>query len=436
MLRDGEGFPFPYPFWAAAHSQSVHSSFNDEQKGDAMQRNAATRWLTGGLGLAAAGLLAVTVAACGPAGSTGGADTAPGTAPGGGSSGTASPGGKAVSDTSPAPTAQGPAGGPVPRGFQPVSMTFVSASEGWVLGTAPCAQQPCTSVVRTTDGGRSWIGIPAPRYPLATTDLQRGLRDIRFADPLDGFAFGSQLWATHNGGATWRHVPMPGSIGDLETSDGVVYAAVMTGANAVTIYESPASGGRWTPVPGLPAGVPGDAWLGMITLHGPAAWIILGGRLYASPAGRNWIREPVTCGSDYGMVSAAAYSTQRLTLLCVGDPAMGSAGKVLLASADGGARFTRIGAPPLGGDNFDQLAQPTAGHIFIATFSGATWLDVSGNGGRSWSQSLRLLDGGLGWSDFGFTTPSQGAAIEGNPPQGGRMYMTWDAGLAWHPVTF
>jgi hypothetical protein len=401
-----------------------------------MQRNAATRWAAGGLALATAGLLAVTMAACSATGSAGGNAGTGGTTPGRAGGGAPSPSSSAAGDTSPARAVSGPAGGPVPRGFQPVSMTFVSASDGWVLGTAPCAQQPCTSVVRTTDGGRSWIGIPAPRYPLAETGLQRGLRDIRFADTLDGFAFGSQLWATHDGGATWRHVPLPGSIGDLETSDGVVYAAVMTGANAVTVYESPSSGGRWTPVPGLPANVPGDGWLGMITLHGPAAWIILGGRLYASPTGRNWAREPVSCGSGYGMVSVAAYSTQQLTLLCVGNPAMGSAGKVLLASSDGGARFTRTGVPPLGGDNFDQLAQPTAGHIFIATFSGATWLDVSGNGGRTWSQALRLLDGGLGWSDFGFTTPSQGAAIEGNPAEGSRMFMTWDAGLAWHTLTF
>jgi hypothetical protein len=403
-----------------------------------MQRNAPTRWAANGLALAAAGLLAVTVAACTATGSAGGA-TAGSTAPGSAGSGAASPAAPAsaaVSDTSPARAASGPAGGPVPRGFQPVSMTFVSASDGWVLGTAPCAQQPCTSVVRTTDGGRSWIGIPAPRYPLATPNRPRGLSDIRFADTLDGFAFGTQLWVTHNGGATWRHVALPGPIGDLETSDGVVYAAVLTGASAVTVYESPASGGNWTPVPGLPAGVRSEAFLGMITLHGPAAWIILGDRLYASATGRNWVREPVTCGSNYGMVSVAAYSTRQLTLLCTGDPAMGSAQKVLLASADGGARFTRRGVAPQGGDGFDQLAQPTAGHIFIATFSGATWLYVSGNGGRTWDQALRLADGGLGWSDFGFTTPTQGAAIEGNLGQAGRMYMSWDAGLAWHPVTF
>jgi hypothetical protein len=329
----------------------------------------------------------------------------------------------------------GPAGGPVPPGFRPVSMTFVSASQGWVLGTAPCAHQPCTSVVRTTDG-RSWVGIPAPRFPLAPWAGQRGLSSLRFADPLDGFAFGSQLWMTHNGGATWHHVRLPGRIGDLETSAGVVYAAVMSKRGTVTVYTSPAGGGRWIPVPGLPAGVPGYAALGTVTLHGTAAWIILGNQLYATRAGWSWAEEPVRCARDYQMASAGAFSARRVTLLCVGGPAAGSASKILYSSRDGGARFRRAGRPPAGGDQLDLLAQPVARHIFIATSSGATWLDVSGNGGRTWGETLRLFDGGLGWSDFGFTTPCQGVAIEGNPVQGSRMFMTWDAGRTWHKIRF
>jgi hypothetical protein len=323
-------------------------------------------------------------------------------------------------------------------------MTFVSASEGWVLGTAPCAVQPCTSIVRTTDGGASWTGIPAPRVPLASNGpagLSPGLSHLRFASPLDGFAFGSQLWATHDGGATWQHVPLPGSIGDLETSAAVVYAAVIAQDRTVTIYQSLASGGPWTPVPGLPAGVPDPAGtsptgLGRIALHATAAWIILGGRLYATQTGLSWVQEPLTCTPPYAMASTAAYSTQQLTLLCAGDPAAGSEGKTVYSSADGGASFTLMSAFAGPGDQFDLLAEPTVQHIFLATSSAVTLLDVSGDGGRTWSSALRIDDGGAGWSDFGFTTPAQGVAIEGNSRFGCRMYMTWDAGQTWHQITF
>jgi photosystem II stability/assembly factor-like uncharacterized protein len=338
-----------------------------------------------------------------------------------------------------------PAGGPVPPGFEPVSMTFVSASEGWVLGTAPCAVRPCTSIVRTTDGGASWTGIPAPIFPLASNGpagLSPGLSYLRFANPLDGFAFGSQLWATHDGGATWQQVWLPGTIGDLETSAGVVYAAVIGQDRTVTIYQGLASGGPWTPVQGLPADIPDPAdvaavnTLGRITLHGTAAWLILGSQLYATQTGQSWAREPVTCPPGYAMASAAAASTQQVTLLCAGDSGMGSQGKSLYSSGDGGASFSLVGMAPTGGDQLKLLAQPTAQHIFIATSSAATWLDVSGGGGRIWGTALSLDDGGLGWSDFGFTTPTQGVAIEGNLMLGTHMYMTWDAGQTWHQITF
>jgi hypothetical protein len=307
--------------------------------------------------------------------------------------------------------------------------------------TGPCAVQPCTSIVRTTDAGASWVGIPAPRFSLDPSSWQTGLNYLRFANPLDGFAFGSQLWATHDGGANWQQVPLPGRIADLETSAGVVYAAVVGRDDGVTIYRSPASGGAWTLVAGLPADAPDPADvqpvdLGRITLHSTAAWIILSGQLYSTQTGVSWVREPATCAPGYAMASAAAYSAQQLTLLCAGNSGMGSEGKMLYSSADGGASFTLTGAPT-SGDHLNLLAEPTAQHIFLATFSAGTWLDVSADGGQTWGSTLRIDDGGLGWSDFGFTTPSQGVAIEGNPAFGtSSMYMTWDAGQTWHKITF
>jgi hypothetical protein len=309
-----------------------------------------------------------------------------------------------------------------------------------VLGTAPCSHRPCTSVVRTTDGGRSWVGIPAPKFKLSAFRGGPGLDGLRFADSQDGFAFGSQLWVTHDGGATaagWQRVRLPGYVADLETSAGVVFAAVTNSHDRVTVYRSAASGGSWQQVAGLPANVSGGAALGTITLHGNAAWIILGNRLYASQTGSSWTKEPFRCPRrEGGMASVGAASASRITLLCTGDPALGSELKVLYASADGGTRFSRAGRPPSGGTGLNLLAQPTAKHVFIATFSGATWLDASNDGGRRWHTSLGLADGGKGWADFGFTTARQGVAIEGVPSIGSRMYLTRNAGRSWRKVRF
>src|SRR5579871_1950592 len=91
------------------------------------------------------------------------------------------------------------AGGPVPAGFAATSVTFVSVDEAFVLGTAPCAHAPCTSIVRTLDRGASWAGVPAPIVPLGSPyDFtgQAAAWGIRFASPRQGYVFGNGLWAT------------------------------------------------------------------------------------------------------------------------------------------------------------------------------------------------------------------------------------------------
>jgi photosystem II stability/assembly factor-like uncharacterized protein len=341
----------------------------------------------------------------------------------------------ATSQAGTRPTALRPAAGPVPAGFQPDSVTFVSASLGWVLGTAPCSHKPCTSIVRTTDGGRRWVGIPAPKLALASFAGTRGLDRLRFADASDGFAFGSQLWATHNGGASWHRVTqVPGYITDLEASAGIVYAASEKSGH-LTIYRSPAGIDGWQRVSGLPAVADVDGGLGTITLHGTAAWIILGNRLHSSQGGASWRTDGVRCPSGWGMDSVAAYSLSRITLLCSGDPGLGQTRKTLYASADGGVHFSRVGSLPTGGDG-GLLAEATPQRLFVVSASGASWIYESSNGGRHWRAGLTLDDGGKGWNDFGFTTATQGVAVEGTPAEGSHLYLTRDAGRHWSRVRF
>ena len=103
----------------------------------------------------------------------------------------------------------GPAGGPVPAGFHGYDLTWVSNDDGWALGTAPCGNPPCTSILRTTDGGKSWVGIPAPRAFLTESDTCNSDCDqvthLRFANPMVGYAYGpNAFYLTTDGGANWR----------------------------------------------------------------------------------------------------------------------------------------------------------------------------------------------------------------------------------------
>ena len=85
--------------------------------------------------------------------------------------GTASTPDRSVSSSSPSAVASarptvGTTAEPVPAGFAATSVTRVSPDEGFVLGTAPCARAPCTSIARTRNRGVSWTGLPAPAVPV------------------------------------------------------------------------------------------------------------------------------------------------------------------------------------------------------------------------------------------------------------------------------
>jgi photosystem II stability/assembly factor-like uncharacterized protein len=66
----------------------------------------------------------------------------------------------------------------------------------------------------------------------------------------------------------------------------------------------------------------------------------------------------------------------------------------------------------------------------------ATWIYASSNGGQTWQTVLTLPDGGAGLSDFGFTTATQGVAVEGRPDIGSHLYMTRDSGRSWSRARF
>ena len=164
----------------------------------------------------------------------------------------------------------------MPANFRPSSVTFVGTDTGWVIGQAgtpgQCATEYCTSVARTDDAGKTWTGVPAPLTGAA--DGATGVSQIRFLNLDDGWAFGPELWATHDGGQHWAQVDTHGQrVTDLETVGDWAFAvfASCTGRGAAfagqctsfTLYSSPAWTDDWTPVgaatSGLTDGAPDGA---------------------------------------------------------------------------------------------------------------------------------------------------------------------------------
>ena len=328
------------------------------------------------------------------------------------------PGTGTATASGPPPVGHPPVGGPVPQGFGPESFTAISELSWWLLGTAPCSSPPCTSIIRTTDGGRTFVGIPAPRAPGFGYVSQ-----LRFANADDGFAFGPELWTTHDGGTHWLRWGI-GKVNDLAASGGWAYAVVTNNVTGIGELErAPVDGNYWQPLPAA-----GDA------------------------SGGLWVQGSVV------LVESASKGSQQLRI-----------------SRDGGLTFTAYRVPPSVACQFEESAPPVVwAHCATGTLSG-TWRSTQGGqnlvpvaqrfpelpnsaafGSASATTAVdgyqalyRTVDGGASWSKvfgptgisawqyIGFTDPTHGAAlgyIGSQRASNERLYYTTDGGVSYHLV--
>ena len=357
----------------------------------------------------------------------------------------------ATSSATPVPSSRR---APVPDNFRPTSITFVSAFTGWVIGQAgtpgDCATPFCTSVARTDDKGKTWTGVPAPLTGPA--DGATGVSKIRFLNGNDGWAFGPELFATHDGGHTWSQVVTNGlRVTELETVNGRAFAlfASCTGTGAAfaahcatyTLYSSPASSDDWTPVGSATSGLAGRA--ASLVLTGTRGYVLAPNRmLYSGPVSGSapWqqvkaipcpVGTPLTDGQPTGALLAAA-SAENLVLACASSSAPGTQqAKQIFTSADGGITWQNAAAAPALGLATSAAASPSGTYV-LATGQG---IDVQPAGSGTW-QAATLAGtppaGGFGY--VGMTTDAQGVALPANPAVG-TVWFTFDGGKTWTPTS-
>jgi len=343
------------------------------------------------------------------------------------------------------PMTPAPAGGPVPSSFTATSVTFVSAQEAFVLGTAPCPHAVCTSIVRTLDRGASWRGLPAPVVPLSPPG-GTGVWGTRFATPEHGFVFGDGLWETNDGGQHWASAAYPGgSILSLAAIDGQVLAltatcSVQAGcAQPGTLWRRPLAGGAWSQVTQVTASGAADPTDLIATQAGVAAVLDGIDVVVTSNGGITITRHvtPCTTAAITQESSVAVIAPDGLALLCTGQGFTGHTVKTVYIGSDLGATWVMAGMPGTAGDG-GTIAAANPSQLVIATASAASWLDYSSNGAARWQTAVTEPDGGQGWADLGFTTANDGVAIHGPAARGfvGQLMLTEDGGLTWHQVSF
>ena len=357
---------------------------------------------------------------------------------------------------------------PVPRNFQPTSVTFVSQSTGAVIGQAGtpghCATAHCTSLAGTSDYGTNWYGVSAPLT--GAPDGASGVSQLRFLNARDGWAFGPELWVTHNGGAQWTREQTFGlRVTGLETADGRAFAILAScsgtgpdyGAHCTSfsLYSSPAKSHQWKSVPvpaatlqGSPAaaGPPGSASLVLVggSAGGTGYLLAPSGELLSGPlTGEGWsvANQAAPCapgapgahGQPTGGLLAA--NSNLLVLVCTSaaSAASDTQAKSVEQSTDGGAHWSRVGDGLPAGIATSVAIQAQDNLVVLATDSG---LYRSGDGGRTWRQTQPSPPGATsgepGFSYVGMTSPANGVAL----PADARLhevFITTDGGISWQP---
>jgi len=396
-------------------------------------------------------------------------------------SGTQSPNGTASRDTaSPSAGATGTTApltepsGPVPANFAPTSVTFVSPTIAWVIGQAgtpgTCANANpdiCTSIARTDNGGKTWEGEPAP--DTTGPNGPAGVSAIRYLDGVNGWAFGPELWSTHNSGHTWARVSTGGyRVTDLETAGDRVFAlwalcpgaptgdGVASGCTSYTLMSAAKDSDAWAPVGGLTSGLTdqGNPTSALLELTGTVGYLLApDGTLYAGPvSGGAWQKagttpcQPGAAQADGVPAHAflALQDAQHLAIACYGSSIPD--GLQVSASADGGQLWVAESASAWSGvtDGIAGVGTPTS---LAATSSGVLVLASttgiyvqSGAGGQSgtgqWTASSATGTAAPpgGFTYVGMTTPTQGVAVPADTALH-EIYLTYNGGTTWTPST-
>jgi hypothetical protein len=365
--------------------------------------------------------------------------------------------------STPTPATAPPA---APPNFQATSVTFVGLHTGYVLGQAgtpghcgPPDLYICTSIAGTGDHGSTWHGVKAP--VTGAPSGPAGVSQVRFFNTSDGWAFGPQLWATHDGGLHWTRIRTHGlRVTALEAAGQRVFAVwaqcsgggadFAAGCTSSALYSASPSGDQWAAVPGAGTtySLNGAANSSALVLTGSRGYLLApDGTLLSGPVTSAGAWQPATStgtgtaspspapcepgaaqasGQPSGALLAATTTTTPGLVLACASPAAGrTQAKTVYTSADGGKTWHKAGAAPAAG-TATSVAGTTTGRIVLATTAG---LELSTDGGAAWTAGQGSLPPG-GFSYVGMTSPTQGVAVPADAAQHA-VWFTFDGGQTW-----
>ncbi|MFI5762379.1 WD40/YVTN/BNR-like repeat-containing protein [Streptomyces sp. NPDC051563] len=281
-------------------------------------------------------------------------------------------------------------------------LAAVSRSTAWVAGSKG-------TVLRTSDGGRSWRDVSPPGAVAEALEL----RDIEAFDGRRAVALSigegeaSRVLRTEDGGATWTEAfrnPDPRAFYDcltfFDSRHGLAMSDPVDGKFRILSTDDGGRSWRVLPDTGMPDALPGEAGFAAsgqcLVSAGPRdVWLATGGGpvarvLHSSDRGLTWrvSESTLPAGDPARGVFALAFRDRTKGLAVGGDYRTGQASPQAAAvSRDAGRTWTPATAPPPAYRSGAAWFPYGAG---AALAVGPTGTDVTGDGGRTW----RALDAG------------------------------------------
>jgi photosystem II stability/assembly factor-like uncharacterized protein len=269
-------------------------------------------------------------------------------------------------------------------------LSAVDADVAWASGSGG-------TVLRTTDGGRTWASVGPPD----TADLQ--FRDVEAFDARHavvlsiGLGDSSRIYRTSDGGRTWaltfRNTDAAAFYDCLAFFDplrGIAMSDPVDGRFRVLATRDGGRSWRVVSPAGMPPALAGEAGFAAsgqcVTTSGPRdAWIATGGGerarvLHSGDAGRTWeaVDAPLLSSPSAG-VFGLAFRDPRHGVAVGGDYADEAAAVPALAlTADRGRTWRPADRPPVG---YRSGVAWRGGSVLAV---GPTGSDVSTDGGRTW----------------------------------------------------
>lgn len=314
----------------------------------------------------------------------------------------------------------------------------IDALTGWAL-LSNCIQ-PLTgschySVVRTSDGGRTWS--KSVQVGPSSDGSDAGVpRKLTFINPNDGFEYGStSAFATHDGGRTWKAVGLQpywfASIKGRGTTAWVISYPCAKGT--LCPYEvrlSVDAGRTWSAPHSLPSGFsPADAVAiadtGLLVSSVPTGDVEL-----TLDRGTTWRSIATHCPANTFRSAVTTTDGNELWELCQGASQTGSS--KLFVSTDGGKSWS-LGTGRLPGfenkppiyfspDYSTMLVSTRPGTALMA--SNQTTISITHDGGKTWTP---VGEGGLLFQSMSFANATDGWAVDNSTT----VWTTSDGGDHW-----